>query len=355
MGGKGSKPKGASTEDKVKNDMVDTKLWKAQRNDSEVIKLLLLGAGESGKSTLFKQMTKLFGEGFSEKDLMMYIPMVYNNVLESSKELCNQLRVLGDEYPECKLSSDEAIAARDFINNEVKVEDRLTPDIAEKIKAVWADEAAKHTYGLRSKFQMMDSASYYFDNVTRVASEEYIPSEEDIIRCRVRTTGIVESKFVIDDNRFLIVDVGGQRNERKKWIHCFDSVTAVIYVVALSEYDQVLYEDGRTNRMDEALKLFEDTCQLKWFADMSILLFLNKSDLFTQKISRTPLSVWRSDVAADGYDESLAYIQGEFESRVKQSLYVHVTCATDSNNIRTVFETCKDIIIQKHLMESGLM
>ena len=53
-------------------------------------------------------------------------------------------------------------------------------------------------------------------------------------------------------------DVGGQRNERKKWIHCFDDVTAVIFVASLSEYDQVLYEDNTVNRMEEAVTLFSD-------------------------------------------------------------------------------------------------
>ena len=62
---------------------------------------------------------------------------------------------------------------------------------------------------------------------------------EDILRSRVRTTGIVETSFVIEGHTFHMFDVGGQRNERKKWIHCFENVTCVIFVAALSEYDQV--------------------------------------------------------------------------------------------------------------------
>ena len=69
------------------------------------------------------------------------------------------------------------------------------------------------------------------------------------------TSGIVEEKYVIDGVEFVMYDVGGQRNERKKWIHCFDNVTAVIFVAAISEYDQVLYEDNTQNRIIEAVNL----------------------------------------------------------------------------------------------------
>jgi hypothetical protein len=50
-------------------------------------------------------------------------------------------------------------------------------------------------------------------------------------------------------------DVGGQRSERKKWIHCFENVTTILFLVAISEYDQLLFEDETVNRMQEARKL----------------------------------------------------------------------------------------------------
>jgi hypothetical protein len=52
-------------------------------------------------------------------------------------------------------------------------------------------------------------------------------------------------------------DVGGQKNERKKWMHCFDNVHAVMFVAALSEYDMALFEDDAENRMADALQLFK--------------------------------------------------------------------------------------------------
>ena len=90
-------------------------------------------------------------------------------------------------------------------------------------------------------------------------------------------------------------DVGGQRNERRKWIHAFDNCNAVVFVAALSEYDQVLYEDDGTNRMEESLSLFEQICNSKWFAETSVILFLNKQDLFLEKLATQPLSKYMAD------------------------------------------------------------
>lgn len=78
-----------------------------------------------------------------------------------------------------------------------------------------------------------------------------MPTEQDILRTRVKTTGIVEVHFSFKNLNFKLFDVGGQRSERKKWIHCFEDVTAIIFCVAMSEYDQVLHEDETTVRIDK--------------------------------------------------------------------------------------------------------
>jgi len=85
-------------------------------------------------------------------------------------------------------------------------------------------------------------------------------------------------------------DVGGQRSERKKWIHCFENVTAIIFLVAISAYDQVLVEDETVNRMQEALTLFDSICNSKWFVKTSVILFLNKIDIFKEKLETSALS-----------------------------------------------------------------
>jgi len=83
-----------------------------------------------------------------------------------------------------------------------------------------------------------------------------------------------------------MVDVGGQRSERRKWVHCFADVTAIIFVVAISSYDQVLEEDEKTNRMDEDIKLYKEIADNQWFTETSIILFFNKKDIFDEKLQR---------------------------------------------------------------------
>merc|ERR1712054_678286 len=118
----------------------------------------------------------------------------------------------------------------------------------------------------------------------------YLPNEQDVLRSRVRTTGIVQSDFVIKSIQFSMFDVGGQRNERRKWIHCFDNVDCVVFVASLSEFDQMLYEDETKNRLDEALELFAQIVNSKWFKNCSIILFLNKKDLFEKKLADKVMS-----------------------------------------------------------------
>lgn len=117
---------------------------------------------------------------------------------------------------------------------------QLTEPVARVIAKLWEDKGIRACVEHRSKFQLPDSAPYFFDKVFELAAPNYVPNQQDILRCRARTTGIVENAFDIGGNRFRMYDVGGQRNERKKWIHCFEHVTAVLFVVAASEYDQAL-------------------------------------------------------------------------------------------------------------------
>jgi len=135
----------------------------------------------------------------------------------------------------------------------------------------------------------------YFDSIDRISAHDYLPNNQDILRMRVKTSGINETTFMIQRLTYRIIDVGGQRSERKKWIHCFEGVTTILFLVALSEYDQLLFEDETMNRMQEALNLFDSICNSQWFVKTSIILFLNKIDLFKEKLPLSPMRDYFSD------------------------------------------------------------
>ena len=122
-----------------------------------------------------------------------------------------------------------------------------------------------------------------------------MPNDQDVLRSRVKTTGITETTFIIQDLTYRMFDVGGQRSERKKWIHCFENVTTILFLVAISEYDQLLFEDETVNRMQEALTLFDSICNSRWFIKTSIILFLNKIDRFKEKLPVSPMQNYFPD------------------------------------------------------------
>jgi guanine nucleotide-binding protein subunit alpha len=148
----------------------------------------------------------------------------------------------------------------------------------------------------------------FFESANRIAASNYVPSKEDVLRARAKTTAIMETRFGIGQLSIHMVDVGGQRSERKKWIHNFESVTSIIFCTALSEYDQVLLEEknqvcnndhpchvpprtrsssmNEQNRMAESLVLFESVINSRWFLRTSIILFLNKIDVFKAKLPK---------------------------------------------------------------------
>ena len=146
--------------------------------------------------------------------------MVHNNVLQ------NFLLVLENAAPK-GVTFKEADAFKEFM--ETYTEDSLLDaKCVELIKKLWADPGFQEVWGQRSTFQVLDSLSYYCQEETldRMADPDYLPSQMDVLQARVRTSGIVEEKYVIDGVSFVMFDVGGQRNERKKWIHCFEQVRA---------------------------------------------------------------------------------------------------------------------------------
>jgi adenylate kinase family enzyme len=141
------------------------------RADAQIKKLLLLGAGESGKSTLFKQMITIYGKGYSDEDRMSYRSVVHSNTLGAMKTLCIQSDDLGD--PTCCVSESNQNAKRIIL--EAKADAPVDAEIAEHIKVLWEDPGIQATFDKRSNFQLPDSAQYFFERLCAFFSFFFFP------------------------------------------------------------------------------------------------------------------------------------------------------------------------------------
>ena len=191
----------------------------------------------------------------------------------------------------------------------------LPPEVGLAIKSLWNDQGVQECFKRGREFQLNDSAQYYFDSIDRISQPNYRPTDQDVLRSRIKTTGITETVFVIGDLTYRMLDVGGQRSERKKWIHCFENVTTNLFLVAISEYDQLLLEDESVNRMQEALTLFDSICNSRWFEKTSIILFLNKIDIFREKLPSSPMVDYFPDYTGKKYSKYWGRLRGKIFSK----------------------------------------
>jgi hypothetical protein len=240
--------------------------------------------------------------------------------------------------------------------------------VGRAVSSLWnGDEGVRAAYSARTRFVISDSAPFFFDKALATAAPTYQPSVEDVLRVRQRTTSVIEEEIWVDHALFHLVDVGGQKNERKKWINCFEGCTAVIFLASLADYDLVSEDDPTLNRLMESLELFAEIVNSPWFEDSCVILLLNKRDVFAQKLAsgidlqhdgdlRNPP---RFQDYKGGRDpiEAADYIKGRFlelAKREERPVHCHITCATDSKNVRLVIKACKDEIMKENLIKGGM-
>ena len=347
---------------KQRSDAIDHQLEIHQLEHEFTIKILLLGASESGKSTIVKQMKIIHGDGYSQQELVDFTPVIYSNVTVSMWLVVNAMDKLGIPFAN-PVNQDHAQTIKSLYTSTTSLS-TLPREAVNAFEALWADGGFQECFRRAYEYQLNDSAPYYFENLPRLLAPGYVPNEQDVVRSRAVTTGITETTFRLKSLRhtYTLVDVGGQRTERRKWIHCFHDVRAILFVCDLNGYDMTLFEDGETNRLEESLKLFQTVCNNKFFFRTSIALFLNKVDLFRDKIQNSDhhLRLFFPQYAGPDRDVDSAarFIQTEFMERnlnKSKIIYPHFTTATDTSNIKVVFKVVLDTIIRENVEMANLL
>ncbi|KAG5225425.1 hypothetical protein OIU78_023615 [Salix suchowensis] len=371
----------ADTEENAQAAEIERRIEQETKAEKHVQKLLLLGAGDSGKSTIFKQIKLLFQSGFDEAELKSYISVIHANVYQT-------IKVLHDGSKE--LAQNETGSLKYVISNENKdigqklseIEGRLdhpslTKELAQEIETLWRDAAIQETYARGNELQVPDCTPYFMENLQRLSDANYIPTKDDVLYARARTTGVVEIQFSpVGENKksgevYRLFDVGGQRNERRKWIHLFEGVTSVIFCAAISEYDQTLFEDENKNRMIETKELFEWVLKQPCFEKTSFMLFLNKFDIFEKKALKVPLNVceWFKDyqpvlTGKQEIEHAYEFVKKKFEElyfqstaadRVDRVFKIYRTTALDQKLVKKTFKLVDETLRRRNLLEAGLL
>ncbi|KAI8621249.1 guanine nucleotide binding protein, alpha subunit [Chytriomyces sp. MP71] len=440
---KSTSPEDASAH--LTSKRIDAMIHEEMKREKESVKLLLLGPGETGKSTILKQIKLIYGAGFEAEERKFLRSAVLSNVIQCIKTLAQNMDHLripfgfkwinsdaGDDscqetsgdVPHStpntlnrmvdKLTPDEANSTyikesaitleggkvsdssvatlapknplalraeleyasqgrkqnRSKISNAAKLVKRnvvmlltsdgfvLDEEYIKAVKLLWSDPGIQYCFSRSSEYQLLDCCAYYLNEIDRIGQPDYVPTDQDILFARITTSTITETKVYIDNILFKIFDVGGQRSERKRWAPYFDNVKAIVYVAAISAYDQTCMEDNKTNRITEAVTLFDSIVNHPIFKSTPILLFLNKIDMFKKKVDKVPISNYFPKF--EGANESSAgkeYFARLFLSRNKyqeRRVYVHFTWATDTKQIRRVLETVYQIILKQNLGIAGI-
>ncbi|KAG8885576.1 hypothetical protein FRB97_000484 [Tulasnella sp. 331] len=178
----------------------------------------------------------------------------------------------------------------------------------EEMVALWNDPRVRATLQ-KQKVDLADSGGFFLDELDRITARRYIPSDDDVLRARLKTAGAAEHSFTMTAGPekgtvWRIYDVGGSRSQRLIWASFFDDVDAVLFLAPVSAFDQVLSEDRTMNRsekctkaaeksqltswckrrLQDSLTLWTELCKNKILAEVPLVLFLNKSDLLKKKI-----------------------------------------------------------------------
>ncbi|MCJ1390590.1 hypothetical protein MMC18_003450 [Xylographa bjoerkii] len=272
-------------------------------------------------------------------------------MVTSFRVVAEEMRDYGYEYANDQTQKCEAVL---LVAEDIGVNDSFPMDCLSAMKGLWQDPSVQKTIKRGNEYALHDNILYFYHHIDRLFQKDYTPTDQDILRSRLRTTGITETLFELGQLNYHMFDVGGQRSERKKWVHCFEGVHCLLFVASLSGYDQCLVEDKTSNQMQEALMLFESILNLQWFKKSSIILFLNKMDLFKAKLAEKPIRDYFPDYSGADTDVTAAgeYFAKKFRGlnrTADREIYVHYTNATDTNLLKITMQSVQDTIIQNNL------
>lgn len=320
-------------------------------------KILILGTSNSGKSTLYRQMQIINTAGFSQDEKKSYKKILTDNIIDCISTLldcmeCNPIEAEIDGL----ITEFRHLASGERWNLSGCEETKLL----KLSRQLWELPLVKACFKEHSsKLECPESIAVLLEDLDGIAKDGSLPTHKQILHCRLKTTGVRALNFVHDNNFVQVIDVGGQRSERRKWMHYFDDVEVLLFCVAIDEYDMVLREDLATRAMDESVEVFKSVINSLWFRSKTIVVFLNKVDLLEKKVATSNLQSYYEDFKGDPRvtADVVEFIKRKYlrcNEHKNRKIFTFTTCATDTENISRVSRICFDSVLNKHLAMTGL-
>ena len=315
--------------------------------DKNDIKILLIGAGESGKSTLVKQVKRIYCGGFLTRERESFKDILSTSIISDMQILVDVM--INSTY---KYSSDIEPAVQAI--KSLDPQETIDSTIADILLQVWNDQAMSMVYSESKSLGIAENFEYFMGKIKEIAKSDYVPSDLDILKARIRSIGHSDMKVMINDIKTKIVDIGGQKSERKHWENCFKGLNYIVFVHSLSDFDQVLFEDGETSRTTDSLKIFESLFCHTLLKNLPIFIIFNKTDLFESKLKTS----WEAFTKVyEGYEgkkgdieQCTNHVKKAFEKRIPKDrngwIDFSFTCAMDdvsvSKSIEALSRHCVD-------------
>ncbi|KAJ6456405.1 guanine nucleotide binding protein, alpha subunit [Mycena sanguinolenta] len=239
--------------------------------------------------------------------------------------------------------------------------------IVHVIEVLWTHRSVEHMLGAR-KLRLYESGLFFLNQVRRIAQPDYIPSLDDVLHVRLQTVGVIEHSMKVNTvgGSFIwrIYDVGGTRSQRPAWCSYFDDVNALIFLVAISAFDQYLEEDPLTNRIHDSLELLTSICTNKLLKGAQLILLLNKTDILRKKLEagvqiRQYITSYGN--RPNNFSTAAEYFRSHFLAAHKKKdafqrrLYVHFTTMLDVQATQIIIGSLGDLIMRKHIAQTGLI
>lgn len=219
----------------------------------------------------------------------------------------------------------------------------LTPEDADHLKKLWLSKPIQEQWELhRQDLQLPDGLGHLLRRAHIICQDSFIPTHDDILHVRKRTTGIIEATIKVDEMKINIIDVGGQQCERRKWLNAFENVNCILFVSALSNFCQNMWEDDSINRLDDSLELFDKVIHQDCFEDKDIWLYLNKKDIFKEVIRRIDLHEWYDNYNGEpfSFKDGCKFFMDMFlqvNKNPNRKIFVYHTEATSMENMQDAF------------------